>query len=286
MDGIHDRIEFRGTQFPVSIIKNKVCRAGQTLPELGMSWHEETELKYICSGCLTVSIEGETLQASQGDIVIINPYEGHCTVGGNTGAEYHLILFRSEILFKNMQGEDELEYYRLFTEGRLHFPHLIGNDRVGEIIRKIAEAEAKSYGVLARIGLLYCLFSELFSVSSLTVTEERTIDNLKKKGKIEPALNYIKEHLGEKLDLNKLASVCYLDKFYFSKLFKSAMRISPHMYVNKLRLNYAAELLSATDFPMAEIARKTGFSDEFYFGKWFKKNNGVPPGKYRTRKNK
>ena len=44
---------------------------------------------------------------------------------------------------------------------------------------------------------------------------------------------------------------------------------------------FAKKLLEETDEPLLDIAIKSGFFDEFYMSKQFKKHFGITPGKYR-----
>ena len=45
-------------------------------------------------------------------------------------------------------------------------------------------------------------------------------------------------------------------------------------------MNRAKELLATTDMKLWEIAEETGFSDQFYFSRQFKKHTGMPPAFY------
>jgi len=58
---------------------------------------------------------------------------------------------------------------------------------------------------------------------------------------------------------------------------------TPNEWVNSIRLNKAAELLSATDSKILEIARMVGFHSRSNFGKAFQKHFGLAPMDYRKR---
>ncbi len=49
------------------------------------------------------------------------------------------------------------------------------------------------------------------------------------------------------------------------------------------RLSRACTLLRTTDFPVKEIARRSGFSDPFRFSRVFRAAEGTSPGRYRRR---
>jgi len=99
--------------------------------------------------------------------------------------------------------------------------------------------------------------------------------------KIQPALRYIHENLDKHITLEDLADVVDLNPSYMSDVFSKAIGISPIKYINRKRIENAQALLLSTRLTLYEIARKVGFSDEYYFSRTFNKIVGQPPGKYR-----
>lgn len=67
----------------------------------------------------------------------------------------------------------------------------------------------------------------------------------------------------------------------FFKKMKQLTGMTPNDYIKKARMEAAAELLVSTNLTAAEIAYKTGFEDQYYFSRSFKKYFGTPPSKYR-----
>ena len=61
--------------------------------------------------------------------------------------------------------------------------------------------------------------------------------------------------------------------------------MSISQYVFSLRIRAAKKLLKESTLPLSEIAKRTGFSDENYFGKIFKRKTGVTPTGYRKQQN-
>jgi AraC-like DNA-binding protein len=58
---------------------------------------------------------------------------------------------------------------------------------------------------------------------------------------------------------------------------KAITNKSPNQLITSVRLHRAKELLNNSDFNIAEIAFKTGFSSPSYFSKCFKKEFGLSP---------
>ena len=63
--------------------------------------------------------------------------------------------------------------------------------------------------------------------------------------------------------------------------FLLAFGMTPMRYLNKLRLDCAVELLTASTLSVSEIAHQSGFSDSNYFCRIFKKRFNQTPGNWR-----
>jgi len=62
---------------------------------------------------------------------------------------------------------------------------------------------------------------------------------------------------------------------------REATGLSPSMYVCKMRLARACQLLETTELNMGEIAFKVGFNSQAYFSKCFTDWYDCPPLRYR-----
>lgn len=92
---------------------------------------------------------------------------------------------------------------------------------------------------------------------------------------------FINKHYKEELSLEKVAEYLQLSPSYLSNVFKKETGQNFIDYVTEVRINRAKFLLKTTDLRIAEIARESGYADEYYFSKVFKKNVGESPMKYR-----
>ena len=94
-------------------------------------------------------------------------------------------------------------------------------------------------------------------------------------------LAYVNTHYSENITMNDLSAELGLSPDYMARKFKSALRMTPSEYVRKFRIARAMELLVTTDLPVAEVAKRTGFSDVSLFSRVFKQSVGLPPASYR-----
>jgi len=92
--------------------------------------------------------------------------------------------------------------------------------------------------------------------------------------------NYIAKNHHQPLTIDHLAFISGLSPSYFGEAFKKAFGQSATDYLTELRIGHAKQLLRDTDLLFRDIARKVGYSDEFYFSRKFKKEVGVSPSSY------
>ena len=98
---------------------------------------------------------------------------------------------------------------------------------------------------------------------------------------IKLAVGYIHENYKEKISLKTIAEKLHTNSSYLSMLFKQETRVTVTDYISQIRIEKSCELLSETTLSFSDIAARTGFEDQSYFSKVFKKIHGVTPTEYR-----
>ncbi len=99
----------------------------------------------------------------------------------------------------------------------------------------------------------------------------------------EQMLRTIEAHISDSdYGANQLAAdVCMSRSALYSKL-RTMLGITPSDFIRSVRLKHAAELLSATNLPISEIAERIGYNTHKAFAANFKKMFGVLPSEYRS----
>jgi AraC-like DNA-binding protein len=92
---------------------------------------------------------------------------------------------------------------------------------------------------------------------------------------------YIDAHLSENIQLETLADVTGLSRYYFARAFKRSVGTPPHCYLVQRRLERAQMLLANTDMPLAHVALESGFYDQSHFSHRFRLTTGVTPKVFR-----
>ena len=68
---------------------------------------------------------------------------------------------------------------------------------------------------------------------------------------------------------------------WFDKLYRAQYGLSPKQDVLRARIERAKGLLTFTEGSLREIAQLTGFQNEYYFSRAFRRRTGMAPGEYR-----
>ncbi|MDG0812738.1 helix-turn-helix domain-containing protein [Cohnella rhizosphaerae] len=114
----------------------------------------------------------------------------------------------------------------------------------------------------------------------------RQIQNYHQKKKaiskeIADAVKYIQAHYDQDLSLQQLADQVQMNPSYLSRLFKKHLQTSFVEYLNAYRIDMAKNLLMNTHLKSYEIAAKTGYKDDSYFSRIFKRVTGMRPHEFR-----
>lgn len=98
---------------------------------------------------------------------------------------------------------------------------------------------------------------------------------------IQQAIRYIEDHLEEELPLDEVAAAAGFSMFHFHRLFQQHTGITAADYIRARRLADAASQLLYTEERLLDIALSCRFDSQEAFTRAFKKNYGLPPGRYR-----
>ena len=101
---------------------------------------------------------------------------------------------------------------------------------------------------------------------------------------IKRVVEFIRRNYMNKISLNDISGHTKLSVSYLSKVFKDETGTSISAYINQVRIENAKLFLLDERIPLSEVAYLSGFEDQSYFSKVFKKITKVTPGKYREKK--
>lgn len=96
-------------------------------------------------------------------------------------------------------------------------------------------------------------------------------------------ITYMKDNIEENITLDMLGEISGYSPIHIRRLFCRDTMLTPHEYMERLRMGRARDLLLDTELPVNQIASACGYSSESHFQMLFKKLNGCTPGAYRKK---
>jgi len=100
--------------------------------------------------------------------------------------------------------------------------------------------------------------------------------------RVAKAKAYLKQHVDEPFDLQKLATEVGCSPFYLSRTFSSTTNMTISQYVRKLRIETAADLIITGQCNVSEAAVEVGYQSLSHFSKAFQQVKGCLPSKYEA----
>ncbi|MDF2959638.1 MAG: AraC family transcriptional regulator [Paenibacillus sp.] len=89
--------------------------------------------------------------------------------------------------------------------------------------------------------------------------------------------NYILKHYNEPIKLQDLSEFGGKTPNYISCIFKEVTGFSPIEYLHDVRISMAKDMMLSKGMSIREISDQTGFCDQAYFNRVFKKLSGCSP---------
>jgi AraC family transcriptional regulator, dual regulator of chb operon len=130
---------------------------------------------------------------------------------------------------------------------------------------------------------LRLLLAEIFS-------KYFTVDNEEEKKGIPQWLSKLKNEMEKKENfeggINRMYELSERSHEHLSRSFKKYFNEAPTEFINKLRLNYAANLLVNSDLDITSIAMESGYENLSHFYHLFKKNFNTSPKEFRAKHQK
>lgn len=99
--------------------------------------------------------------------------------------------------------------------------------------------------------------------------------------RVRQSIRYMHENVACDFDMDTLAGSVGLSRGHFFMLFRRETQVTPLVYANVLRLEWAIERLAHTAEPVQDVASDLGFSAPGHFARFFRQHAGITPTEYR-----
>lgn len=233
--------------------------------------HRNPEFLFVSGGEGQVRNGDEILNVSEGDLVAVNPYSLHQVMSGDK-LEMYCLIVDTDFCTANRLNLDIITFPSLIRDEEVR-------KRYGRVVKEYEKKESFAVAGIrcAVFELMLDLFRRFGQPCDHQAESKSSFEFVRK------AMEYIKEHIGEKLTVSDIATNSGFSKFYFLRRFREATGMTVVEYINTLRCEYAKELLNNGQYNIKQTALMCGFENFSYFTNVFKKYTGVLPSEYIKR---
>lgn len=110
--------------------------------------------------------------------------------------------------------------------------------------------------------------------------ENRHVED-KQDSAMDKLIETVKEQTERWWTVSEMAEFCNLSDDQFRRLFSRRTGMLPKIYIDRLKIQKAGELLVSNRLKITEIAQRLGYVDQYHFSRRFKKLTGMSPRRYR-----
>lgn len=217
----------------------------------------------VIGGKGSVSVRGNTYSVEKGQLFVLSAYEHH--------------LYRSDpkdpmaLVWVEFGGGDSDRMVRHILENG-------GPIFGGEVFQTVMSL---CTSLLYRTNSSAPTVSQTLYEMLIALCKAVDIGNDVHAAKNQAFLDYIDEHLCERLSLAQVAGAFGYHPAYFSSRFTQVGGMPFSQYVLHRKMSRACYWLMTTNWPLDQISQKLGFYDVSHFTQRFKTVTGVTPARYR-----
>lgn len=248
--------------------------------------HDFWELIYMDRGYAYLLIEDKGYKISEGDLFFFDRNQNHIVWSDDTTAPCFLTIsfemsFHESNYFryKRFKADPDIrELFRRILAERL-------NAFEGSIHSNIGVRKGKDGAVAEQLIKIYLteVLLKLYRQEDTALSCNIHSEIIKAKSEniiLRKCMDYISEHINEKLFIEQISQCIPVSSSYLNRLFKRHTGFPVIDYVNNMKLDKAKEMIRASELNMTEISESLGFSSIHYFSRIFKKKFGISPRIY------
>lgn len=238
-----------------------------------MHVHDVVELVCLKKGNVAMTIGGEKIFLSAGDIAVAFPTVPHSYDEVSDDAEGITLIFVPGVI------QEFHPAFRTMVPKSAWIPRRIQHSQVSLLVDQmmlLTDDEMKQL----RLGYLHLLIAYLMPAMNL-VSVNRHVEM----GLSYQVFHYISQHFTEPLSLESVAHALGISRIHLSHIFSQQLHINFRQYINTLRIDRACALLRDPANSISQIAYLCGYGNPRTFHRAFLSQCNMPPKQYRAKLN-
>ncbi len=237
------------------------------------------ELVCVHRGELIHTVSSQTVRQKQGDLLMVRDFDGHELEAGN-----------EEMLMSNLQVSNLwLRQIEILWENASLISGPLA--KPAPLLVHLSPSELQDYEQgLAQLETppntegRRAVFSAFFIHTLLTHFADPNLFGYEKEQMpdwLENTVSWIHQQREQPIRVADIVEHANKCPEHVSRCFMKYLKMTPSQYIYRQRLDYAAELLTGTNYPLLEVCYRAGFDNPSYFHRLFKRIFGQPPNAYR-----
>ena len=232
--------------------------------------HGELELFLVQSGCICVSVDGESRALTAGEMAVIFPNTIHSYQCREADSRYTMAVCGTSLLG---------DFFPSLTQCRPRRSYLCGDALDPDVLYALHSLyRCRCMGADSSISraLLHLILAHVLPQLSLEpLPEPKSMDLTS------CVVRYVMRNFRQPLSLECIAKELGVSKYHLSRVFSARLHTGFREYVNALRLDCARDLLAATELSMLEVSMESGFDSLRTFNRVFQERFRQTPSQYR-----
>lgn len=234
-----------------------------------MHTHSCAELFFITGGHGYIHTQQERFPVAVNDLIVINTNVLHTETSGAASPLEYIVLGVEGL--ETLTGIEGYALLHLCTEREELMSYL-------RLMLRELQERRPGCGLVCQ-NLLEIIVMRLLRREDISLSAAPTA--LKSSRECDIVRRYIDNHFKENLNLDQLAALVHINKYYLVHAFKREYGVSPINYLISRRILESKYLLDDTNHSLAQISHMLGFSSPSYFSQSFRRTEGVSPLEYR-----
>ena len=238
----------------------------------GRHSHNFCEIMYITAGVGEVIIENKKFVVKTGDIIVYNTgvFHSESCVSGKMS----ILFFAIDNL--HISGMDSgcivpVNAIPVIEAGSYDS---VFENFLSIMVNELNQKKAHYKAISTHIATLFCYYIlRMYNINIENPTQADVCHNAKQ---------YIDIYYQTDINLDTIANSFYISKYYFDRLFKENIGLTPMKYLMSVRVSAAKNLLEKTDMPVTKIAQAVGYISAPTFSRVFKNAENITPTEYRN----
>ncbi len=235
------------------------------------------------------------LSVGAGDVFIIPPEFMHGYVGSEGFDVYHVLL--SPRFFEKYSGDLQMlpafsSLFKVEPEMRKRFSsnlHLkLTSKEINELLPLLDALMAcpavGSEGLIECTGYAFIIIGKLCAKFGERLALDVGKDSSGSDEAFMKSIAYIYERYSEKITIEELSKIARMSRSAYLTRFKAFTGTSPGEFIQRHRVENAANMLICTSHTVSEIAASSGFYDPPHMIRCFEKHMGMSPTEYRRQR--